>query len=102
MLLARKGEKAAVAGPSVSLFAGDARREGGGRRALALVHLTMHLLPFTVLWTGLSLLEAVWCLLLCFVLMQVRGFCMSAGYHRYFAHRSFKTSRCVQFLLAAG
>ena len=30
----------------------------------------------------------------------VRNFCVSAGYHRYFSHRSFKTSRFVQFLLA--
>ena len=103
MLLTRTtGENEAVAGPSISLFAGDVRREGGGRRVMALVHLAMHLLPFTILWTGLSLLDAAWCLLLCVVLMQVRGFCMSAGYHRYFAHRSFRTSRFVQFLLAAG
>jgi stearoyl-CoA desaturase (Delta-9 desaturase) len=27
---------------------------------------------------------------------------VTAGYHRYFAHRSFKTSRVVQFLLALG
>jgi stearoyl-CoA desaturase (Delta-9 desaturase) len=30
----------------------------------------------------------------------VRSFCVSAGYHRYFAHRSFKTSRFFQFVLA--
>lgn len=30
----------------------------------------------------------------------VRMFAITAGYHRYFAHRSFKTSRVVQFLLA--
>jgi stearoyl-CoA desaturase (delta-9 desaturase) len=101
-LAGRKGEQAAAGLSGISLVAGDARREGGGQRAMALVHLTVHLLPFTLLWTGLSLLDVVWCLLLCIVLMQVRGFCMSAGYHRYFAHRSFKTSRCMQFLLAAG
>jgi stearoyl-CoA desaturase (delta-9 desaturase) len=87
---------------SQSIFAGDARREGGGRRGMVLVYLTVHLLPFTVLWTGGTLLECAGYLLLCLVLMQVRGFCMSAGYHRYFAHRSFRTSRLVQFLLAAG
>ena len=27
---------------------------------------------------------------------------VTAGYHRYFAHRSFKTSRAMQFLLALG
>src|SRR5438045_1585364 len=30
----------------------------------------------------------------------VRMFAITAGYHRYFAHRSFKTSRAFQFLLA--
>ncbi|MCA8962075.1 MAG: acyl-CoA desaturase, partial [Planctomycetes bacterium] len=30
----------------------------------------------------------------------VRCFAVSAGYHRYFSHRSFETSRPVQFLLA--
>ncbi len=90
----------AVSGQSI--FAGDARREGGGRRSMVLVYLAMHVLPFTVFWTGVTLLEGCVGLLVCLVLMQVRGFCMSAGYHRYFGHRSFKTSRVMQFLLAAG
>jgi stearoyl-CoA desaturase (delta-9 desaturase) len=85
-----------------SIFAGDARREGGGWRGMVLVYLAMHLLPLTVLWTGPTLYEGGLCLLLALVLLQVRGFCMSAGYHRYFAHRSFKTTRLLQFLLAAG
>ncbi len=29
-----------------------------------------------------------------------RGFGISAGYHRYFSHRSFKTGRAFQFILA--
>ena len=32
----------------------------------------------------------------------VRMFVVTAGYHRYFAHRAFKTSRVFQFLLALG
>jgi len=32
----------------------------------------------------------------------VRMIVVTAGYHRYFAHRSFKTSRAFQFLLALG
>jgi stearoyl-CoA desaturase (delta-9 desaturase) len=31
-----------------------------------------------------------------------RMFFLTAGFHRYFSHRSFKTSRAVQFLLALG
>ncbi len=38
--------------------------------------------------------------LLCAGLYFVRMFGVTAGYHRYFAHRSFKTSRVGQFLLA--
>jgi stearoyl-CoA desaturase (delta-9 desaturase) len=30
----------------------------------------------------------------------VRNFCVSAGFHRYFSHRAFRTSRVVQFLFA--
>ena len=32
----------------------------------------------------------------------VRMFVVTAGYHRYFSHRAFKTSRAFQFLLALG
>jgi stearoyl-CoA desaturase (delta-9 desaturase) len=38
--------------------------------------------------------------LLAFALFMVRMFGVTAGYHRYFSHRSYKTSRGVQFLLA--
>src|SRR5690242_13185467 len=30
----------------------------------------------------------------------VRMFAITAGYHRYFSHRTFKTSRVFQFVLA--
>ena len=39
-------------------------------------------------------------LLLCLALYAVRMFFVTAGYHRYFSHRSFKTSRPFAFLLA--
>jgi stearoyl-CoA desaturase (Delta-9 desaturase) len=38
--------------------------------------------------------------LLCVTLYVVRMFGVTAGYHRYFSHRSFKTSRVFAFLLA--
>ena len=41
-------------------------------------------------------------LLLCGALYFVRMFFITAGYHRYFSHRSFKTGRTMQFLLALG
>jgi stearoyl-CoA desaturase (delta-9 desaturase) len=62
------------------------------------VYLALHVLPFTALWTGATLFDAF----LGFCLLYLRGFCMSGGYHRYFGHRSYKTSRVFQFLLAVG
>ena len=42
-------------------------------------------------WTGLAL---------CLGLFVVRMFGITAGFHRYFSHHSFKTSRGMQFCLA--
>jgi len=44
-------------------------------------------------WTGLALAVALYC---------GRMFFVTAGYHRYFSHRAFKTSRPVQLALAVG
>ena len=44
-------------------------------------------------WSGLALAVGAY-----FIRMVV----VTAGYHRYFSHRSFKTSRVFQFLLAFG
>lgn len=59
--------------------------------------LLMHLACFTAILTGVSWSAAA----LCIALYFVRMFGLTAGYHRYFAHRSYKTSRVFQFLLAA-
>jgi stearoyl-CoA desaturase (delta-9 desaturase) len=48
------------------------------------------------LWTGISWVA----LAVCLGFYCLRIFAVSAGYHRYFAHRSFKTGRVFQFLLA--
>ncbi len=47
-------------------------------------------------WSGVTT-QAVIC---CAVLYFVRIFGMAAGYHRYFSHRTFKTSRVGQAVLA--
>src|SRR5438045_2510215 len=39
-------------------------------------------------------------LVACLGLLVVRMFFVTAGYHRYFSHRSFKTSRVFQFVIA--
>jgi stearoyl-CoA desaturase (delta-9 desaturase) len=55
-----------------------------------------HLACLGAIWTGVS-----WqMVLLALVLYVARMFGVTAGYHRYFSHRTFKTSRVAQFLLA--
>jgi stearoyl-CoA desaturase (Delta-9 desaturase) len=56
----------------------------------------VHLSAFAAIWTGVTL-QAV---LLCVFLYWARMWAVTAGYHRYFSHRSFKTSRVFQFVLA--
>jgi stearoyl-CoA desaturase (delta-9 desaturase) len=58
--------------------------------------LLVHVVCLAAIWTGVTL-EA---LLLCAVLYVVRMIAVTAGYHRYFSHRSFGTSRAGQFILA--
>ncbi|MCB0353711.1 MAG: acyl-CoA desaturase [Bdellovibrionales bacterium] len=56
----------------------------------------VHLIPLLAVFTDVSLFD--WAL--CFSLYFIRMFFVTAGYHRYFSHRTFKTSRIFQFLLA--
>ena len=49
-----------------------------------------------VIWMGWSWYG----LLICLVSYYVRMFGITGGYHRYFSHRSYKTSRLFQFFLA--
>ena len=51
-----------------------------------------------VFWLGWSWSGVV----LAVALYYARMFFLTAGFHRYFAHRSFKTSRTMQFVLALG
>jgi stearoyl-CoA desaturase (delta-9 desaturase) len=55
-----------------------------------------HLICFAAFWTGVTWRDIA----LCAVCYVTRMFGLMAGYHRYFAHRSYKTSRAFQFLLA--
>lgn len=56
----------------------------------------MHLMCFGILWVGWSPVAVV----VATLLYLVRMFAITGFYHRYFSHRSFKTSRVVQFLFA--
>lgn len=70
-----------------------------GRRirvASVLPYLSIHLICLGVIWVGWSWTAIIACAGLFFV----RMFVITAFYHRYFSHRTFKTSRAVQFIAA--
>ena len=56
----------------------------------------MHLACIGIFFTGFSWVALI-ALLITYI---VRVFALTAGFHRYFSHRSFKTSRFFQFVLA--
>jgi stearoyl-CoA desaturase (delta-9 desaturase) len=56
----------------------------------------MHVACMAVLWVGVSPVA----LAVAAVLYAVRMFALTGFYHRYFAHRAFRTSRTVQFAFA--
>ncbi len=58
----------------------------------------IHLMPLALFWTGVHLRDVV----MCIALYVVRMFFITAGYHRYFAHRSYKLGRVMQFIMAFG
>ncbi|MGB5694716.1 MAG: acyl-CoA desaturase [Polyangiales bacterium] len=74
--------------------AGSRPRYREWRRAVPFV--LSHLAVLGALWSGVTW-QAV---ALCVVLLFVRVWGITAGYHRYFSHRTFKTSRPFQFFLA--
>jgi len=58
----------------------------------------VHLMPLAIFWTGFTWFDIG----ICFALYYIRMFFITAGYHRYFAHRSYKLNRVMQFLMAVG
>ena len=51
-----------------------------------------HFACFAAIWTGIT-----WqALALCGALYWLRIFAIGAGYHRYFSHRAYSTSRLMQ------
>jgi stearoyl-CoA desaturase (delta-9 desaturase) len=56
----------------------------------------VHLACIGAIWTGVT-----WqALAICLGLYWLRIFAIGAGYHRYFSHRAYSTSRVLQFVLA--
>lgn len=80
-------------------------KSGGLKNQITLSHLSktnltriilFHLSGLLVFYVGFS-----WIAFLVFIFSFVlRTFAVAAGHHRYFSHRSFKTSRGFQFVLA--
>ena len=63
---------------------------------LALPFVSIHLLAL-----GVFFVKFCWAYLFtCLALVAVRMFFVTAGYHRYFSHRSYKTSRAFQCFIA--
>lgn len=60
--------------------------------------IVMHLMPLLLIFTGAT--TADW--IMCGVFYFARMFFITAGYHRYFAHRAFSLNRFWQFIFAFG
>ena len=56
----------------------------------------VHLACFAIFWVDVQPIDWI----ICGALYVIRMFGITAGFHRYFSHRSFKTSRGFQFILA--
>ena len=74
----------------------DASREDRIDWLRATPFVAMHLACLGVIWVGVSPVALV----VAAVLYGVRMFALTGFYHRYFSHRTFQTSRAVQFLFA--
>ncbi|HZU78825.1 MAG TPA: acyl-CoA desaturase [Acidimicrobiales bacterium] len=75
----------------------EARTEGTDWLS-AIPFLLFHLVPLLAFVTGMSLKSLV----LAAVLYVTRMFFVTAGYHRYFAHKTYSMNRVAQCLMAIG
>ena len=80
--------------------AGTERRDADERvnRLTSIPFVAVHFLPLLAFFTGVSPTAVV----LCLVLYFGRMFFITAGYHRYFSHRSYRLNRFWQFVMAFG
>ncbi len=81
---------------AVTLEPRRAKRSRAKRWLKAAPFILSHLAIFGAIWSGVTWQAVV----LCVVLLFVRVWGITAGYHRYFAHRTYKTSRAFQLFLA--
>jgi len=87
--VAKGGRKSACEAPG-----GDDRTDW----VSAIPFFAVHLAPFAAFFVAVTWEDWV----LCGVLYAVRMFFITAGYHRYFSHRSYRMNRFFQFLMAFG
>lgn len=64
----------------------------------AIPFLLVHAAPLAAFFVSVTWRDWV----LCGILYALRMFCITAGYHRYFSHRSYKMNRFFQFVMACG
>jgi stearoyl-CoA desaturase (delta-9 desaturase) len=62
----------------------------------AIPFVLVHVACLGAIWTGVTWQSVA----LCALLYWMRIFAIGAGYHRYFSHRAYSTSRVFQFVLA--
>jgi len=62
----------------------------------AIPFVLVHLGCLAAIWSGVTWTAVA----ICAVLYVLRMFAIVAGYHRYFSHRAFATSRAFQFVMA--
>ena len=82
-----------AAGEAVPATAADADRIDWLR---AVPFIAMHLACLLVFWVGVSPIAVA----VAVALYAVRMFAITGFYHRYFSHRTFRTSRALQFVFA--
>ncbi|MSP63582.1 MAG: acyl-CoA desaturase [Myxococcales bacterium] len=66
-----------------------------GERISFVVFWAIHWVCLAAIWTGISWRAGI----IAIVLYFLRMFAITGGYHRYFSHRTYRTSRAFQFLL---
>jgi stearoyl-CoA desaturase (Delta-9 desaturase) len=91
--------------PSGSLVDGQVmlpdrlERDDGVEWLVSVPYFVLHLVPIVYMAVqGVTMSD----LMIAVTVYGVGMFFVTAGYHRYFSHRSYKTSRLFQFILAVG
>lgn len=72
------------------------RETSANNLMLGLPFYAIHALPLLAVFTGVTWADVI----VCIALYWIRMFAVTGVYHRYFSHRTYKTSRPFQFFLA--